>query len=416
MSEAEVVVVGGGLAGLCCARALAKAGVRSIVLEASDGVGGRVRTDAVDGFLLDRGFQILLTAYPECRRVLDYESLGLRPFYPGAWVRFEGGFHRVADPFRQPLQSLANVFGPIGTLGDKTSVLRLRADVRSASVEELFARPETTTLEALRRHGFSDGMIDRFFRPFLGGILLDLDLRASSRMFEFVFRMLSMGDNALPSRGIGSIARQIAEGLPPGTVRLRSSAVSVSPREVRLDRGEVFAARAVVVATDAPAAASLLPGVRVPESRPVTCLYFDAERPPVEDPILVLDGEGRGPVTNLAVPSRVAPDYAPPGRALVSATVVGNPGMDDADLEAGVREQLAGWFGDAVWKWRHLRTYRILHAQPEQAVGAPDPAARTVRRDDGIYLAGDWLETASLHGAMVSGRRAAEAVLSDLRG
>ncbi len=130
----------------------------------------------------------------------------------------------------------------------------------------------------------------------------------------------------------------------------------------------------------------------------------------------MLDGEGRGPVTNLAVPSRVAPDYAPPGRALVSATVVGNPGMDDADLEAGVREQLAGWFGDAVWKWRHLRTYRILHAQPEQAVGAPDPAARTVRRDDGIYLAGDWLETASLHGAMVSGRRAAEAVLSDLRG
>ena len=412
--QPDVIVIGAGLAGLACARALVAAGASVVVLEASDGVGGRVRTDSVDGFLLDRGFQILLTAYPECRRVLDYDALRLAPFYPGALVRFGDRFHRVADPFRQPLAALANVFGPVGTLGDKAIVLRLRADVRSASLEEIFSRTETTTLDALRARRFSDEMIERFFRPFLGGILLDLDLTTSSRMFEFVFQMLSMGDNALPARGMGSLASQMAERLPPGTIRLGSRVASIGPRSAHLEVGEEIGAKAVVVATDGPAAAYLAPGLEAPASRAATCLYFDADHPPVDDPILVLDGDGAGPVTNLAVPSSVVPDYSPPGRSLVSATVIGDPRVDDAALEASVRKQLEGWFGSTVRDWRHLRTYRILHAQPAQAPGALEPPERPVRRAGGLYVAGDWLDTASLNGALVSGRRAAEAVLADL--
>ena len=180
------MIVGAGLAGLQCARTLVSAGVRPLVLEASDDVGGRVRTDAFDGFLLDRGFQILLTAYPQCQRALDYDALALRPFRAGVRIRFDGHFHAVDDPFRRPLDALANGFGPIGSLADKLRVLGLRHDVLQGTVEELFARPERTTLETLRGRGFSDGIVERFFRPFLGGILLDLELNASSRMSEFV--------------------------------------------------------------------------------------------------------------------------------------------------------------------------------------------------------------------------------------
>lgn len=413
MPQPDVIVVGAGLAGLCCARSLARAGVAPLVLEASDGVGGRVRTDELQGFRLDRGFQILLTAYPECQAVLDYAALDLRPFYPGALVRAGGRFVRVADPFRAPLDALASLFGGVGTLADKARVLALRTDVRGPGLDALLARPETTTSAALQRRGFSAQMIDGFFRPFLGGILLDLELEASSRVFEFVFRVLSLGENVLPAAGMGAIPAQLAAALPEGSVRLRARAASVGGREVRLADGESLRAQAVVVATDGPAAAALL-NVPAPESRAATCLYFEAPEPPLDEPVLVLDGERRGPVTNLCVPSRVAPGYAPAGRQLVSATVIGDPAGGDEQLESAVRSQLEGWFGRSVQSWRHLRTYRIRHAQPGQRPGALDPPQRPVRRGPGLYAAGDWLDTASLHGAMLSGRRAAEAVLADL--
>lgn len=408
-----MLVVGAGLAGLACARTLAGAGLVPLVLEAGDGVGGRVRSDELDGFRLDRGFQILLTAYPECRATLDYAALDLRPFRPGALVRVGGRFARVADPFRAPLDALASLLGGVGTLLDKARVLALRADVRRASVEELLARPESTTQAALERRGFSPAMVAAFFRPLLGGILLDLELQASSRMLEFVFRMLSLGDNALPAAGMGAIPAQLAAGLSAGALRLGSRVRSVRGDGVELESGERLEARAVVVAADGPSAAVLL-GLPAPESRAVTCLYFDAPEPPLDEPLLVLNGEGRGPVTNLCVPSRVAPGYAPAGRHLVSATVIGDPALDDGQLESAVRRQMEEWFGISVRAWRHLRTYRIRHAQPGQRPGVLEPAQRPVRRGPGLYAAGDWLDTASIQGALQSGRRAAEAVIADL--
>jgi hypothetical protein len=154
--------------------------------------------------------------------------------------------------------------------------------------------------------------------------------------------------------------------------------------------------------------------VPAPGSRPVTCLYFAAEKAPLEEPILVLDGDAGGPVNNLCVPSRVAPTYAPAGAALVSASVVGGAASDAGDpaLEAAVRKQLEGWFGAGVRGWRHLRTCHIRHAQPEQRPGWLEPVEREVRLESGLFVCGDHRDTASLHGAMLSGRRAAEAVLA----
>jgi phytoene dehydrogenase-like protein len=413
MANPDVLIVGAGLAGLCCARQLHEQGIACQILEMSDDVGGRVRSDTVEGFQLDRGFQVLLTAYPEAKRLLDYNALHLQPFYPGAVVRFGGRFHRVADPWRRPLDGLRSIFSPIGTLLDKYRVARLRFRVRSGSLEALFQRPETSTLEALQRAGFSNAMIERFFRPFFGGVFLEANLNTSSRMLEFVFRMFSLGDIAIPAGGMGAISKQLAAALPEPSIRLQAEVAALEADSVILTSGERLQARAAVVATEGAAAARLIDTLPSPSSNRVTCLYFVAESPPVAEPVLMLNGEGNGLVNNLCVPSVVAPSYAPAGAALVAATVLGEPDLEDAVLEHAVRDQLTGWFGQAVQQWRHLRTYRIEHALPEQVPPTGTISDRSVRIRPGLYICGDHRDIASIQGAMLSGRRAAEAIIED---
>jgi phytoene dehydrogenase-like protein len=416
MSETDVIIVGAGLAGLSCARELHAQGISFQIVEASDGVGGRVRTDEVDGFLLDRGFQVLLTAYPETQRVLDYERLDLRPFYPGSLVWYKGELHKVADPWREPLDGVRGIVSPIGTLADKARVGLLRARVTKGSIEELFQQPEKTTLQALRDEGFSDSIIDRFFRPFLGGVFLNRELETSSRLFEFVFRMFSLGETAVPALGIQQIPLQLAAGLPDGAIRLNSEVTAVKPGAVNLTNGETLAADVVVVATEGPVAARLLDqAVEPPRSRSVTCLYFAADEPPITEPILVLNGTGQGLVNNLHVADRVARTYAPIGQHLISVTVLGNPELDDAELETAVRQELQEWFGSQTGAWRHLRTYRIHHAQPHQPPPTLQPPQRTVRLENGLYVCGDYRDNASINGAMISGWRTGTAIAEDSR-
>ncbi len=412
MARPSVIVVGAGLAGLTCARRLHQARVKVQVLEASDGVGGRVRTDAVDGFLLDRGFQVFLTAYPEPRRWLDCEALDFRPFFPGALVWRGGRPHKVADPFRRPLQAAAHAFNPVGSFTDKLHVLDLRQQSLAGSVEDVFHRGQKTSREYLRDVGFSEEMVEAFFRPFFGGIFLEKELSTSSRVLEFVFRMFATGATAVPARGMGAISEQLAAKLPFGVVKLNTPVEEVWGHRVRLASGAREEADAVVVATDAPAAEELLPGMPPREMNAVTCLYFAAPEPPVRGPYLVLNGEGRGPVNNLAVMSEVAPSYAPEGQALVSVSVL-EAAEDPEALEGRVREQLTEWFGGAVAKWRHLRTYAIAQALPAQPPESFEEPHRQVRLSPGLYVCGDYRENGSIEGAMVSGRRAAEALLRD---
>ena len=414
-ANADVRIIGGGLAGLCCALRLHQSGISFQVLEASDGVGGRVRTDKFEGFLLDRGFQVLLTAYPEARKVLDYDALGLRSFYPGALIRYKNHFYRFADPWRHPIDGFLGLFTPIGSFSDKLRVRKLRSRVLKGSLSDLYNHPETTTLQALRNIGFSENMIDRFFKPFIGGVFFDPTLGVSSRMFEFGFRMFSMGDTALPSKGMGAIPEQIAARLPAGTVRTEARVESVHEDGVTLKSGEKIKSRAVVVATEGPEAARLIGDPVKPGSRSVTCLYYEAAEPPVSEPLLILNGEGKGPINSLCSPSSVAPNYAPKGKSLVSVTIIGNPDQGDQQLESSVRAQLMEWFGPALKGWRYLRMYRIPHALPLQVPPVSYPTSRNHSIRPGLFVCGEYRNVASIQWAMVSGRQVAEAVIDWLR-
>ena len=412
-TSAGVLIIGAGLAGLCCARRLAEDGVTFQIVEASDGIGGRVRTDEVDGFLLDRGFQVLLTAYPEARRVLDYSRLGLKSFSPGTLAWFAGRMNKLVDPWRMPGMWREALRSEFGTWGDKLRMARLRRRLRRTSIEQIFKRPERSTRDVLKAEGFSQEMIHRFFRPFFGGIFLDGELKTTSRMFELVFKMLSEGETSVPARGMGAIPAQIAENFTASSIRLNARVESLHENEITLAGGESMRARAIVVATDGPAAAHLVGEVEH-ASRSVSCFYYAADESPIPYPLLTLNGDGAGPVNNFAVISQIAPSYAPPGKHLISVTVLGTQELTDAQLGGFIIAQMKNWFGSVARSWRFLKSYKIPHAQPQQYPGALDPAERSVRIRPGIYVCGDHRDNASIQGAMLSGRRAAEAVLADL--
>ena len=410
----DVVVVGAGVSGLVAAVELKRRGYSVVVLEASDAVGGRVRTDAVDGFLLDRGFQVLLTAYPEARRCLDYAALDLKEFEPGAIIRHNGRFHRVADPMRRMRKLLRSAFAPIGTPADKLLVAELRGELLGMEIDQILSEPEESTLANLREYGFSEKIIERFFRPFLGGIFLDPELNTSARMFHFVYRMFAQGMAAIPNGGMQAIPAQLASRLDEGSVRLHAPVQHVWEGGVRLESGEELGAGMVVVACDPVRAARLLPeaGIRT-AMRGLECFYFATPIAPIGDRYLVLNGEGNGPINNLCVPSVVAPGYAPPGRHLVSVTVL-HSALSQEHLLHDVRQQARDWFGDGANAWEYLRSYRIEDALPDQSLEHGGVSMSPVRVRPGLYVCGDHRGTASLNGAMLSGRRAAEAVCGEI--
>lgn len=410
-----VIVVGAGLSGLAAARHLTQHGVEVTVLEGSDGLGGRVRTDLVDGYRLDRGFQLYNPAYPEGARVLDHEALDLKAFVAGARIVVDHAGRRrvlrVADPIRQPSWAVPSLLARVGSPWSLARFGAYAASRAVRSVPSLLRDPDVTTEEALRRAGADEALLETVLRPFLSGVFLESELSTSRRFLDVVLKSFVRGTPAVPALGMQRIPEQLGAGLD---VRLGHRVAAVSPRSVQVVDGDAHTADAVIVATDPTAAADLLPGLRAPAAHAVTTWYYRPDCAPGDladgEAVLVLDGARRGPLVNTVVLTHAAPDYAPAGNALVAASALGareNPAQD-----AAVREHLGWLYGLPTAGWELIGGYSIPYALP--AMEVPFELQRPVRLEQGLYVAGDHRDTSSIQGALVSGRRAARAVLKDL--
>ena len=400
------LIIGAGLAGLSCAVRLHENGFPVQVLEKSDGVGGRVRTDQKNGFLLDRGFQVYLDAYPEAGEFLDLEALDLQPFEPGALVWRKGKLREVMDVFRHPSALFSSALQPIGSPIDKLLVAKLRFRLLRKPMEEIWATPEQTTADYLRDFGFSESMIDLFFRGFYGGIFLEDLLVTSSRMFEFTFKMFAEGRATLPARGMQRIPEQLAARLPKGAVETGREITSLESRQVS-GNGFYHSGRGVILATDGSSTSALLDRDGSVRWNSTACLYFSTDSPPLARPIIALKGDREGLVNNVSVPTAVSSQYG--DKPLVSVSVLGDQ-RETPDLEEAVRAELRSWFGPSVDHWTHEETYHVRKALPTKTSGHLKPVEKT---PEGIYVCGDANTSGSIEGAILSGLRTADHILEE---
>ena len=369
-------------------------------------MGGRVRTDEVDGYRLDRGFQVLLTAYPEAQRFLDYKKLDLQRCYPGSQVWYENRFYRVADPFRHPMDGFRSIFTPIGSFTDKLRVGMMRMGLLSSR-----SMPDNcSTINALGKMGFGHSMIDRFWKPFMRGVFLENELSTTIRKFEETFRFFSKGDTVLPKNGIGEIPRQLAGQIPNDHILLETEISKVGPNSVESSDGTKWEGMAVVLATEDFHANQLLGlGKEQAEWNSVDCLYFSlsVDDLPSDEPILYLDGTGNGPINNLTFVSTLC-DCAPVGQALASVSVIGKKELDMEEIAKQAKNQLTEWFGKKAEGWKYLKGYRIHQAVPScRTPPSPKPALTEV------YRCGDYFGLPSIDSAMKSGRLTAEHIIRE---
>ena len=394
-------MIGAGLAGLRAALRLQQAGRDVLVLEAAGAVGGRVRTDRVDGVRLDRGFQLFNPAYPAAS-VFDHDALALKPFRAGVIVALNDSRYLLGDPRRWPAAAIPSTRAPIGSVLEKIRFAQWALTAGVGPVSRLIAADDRSLAAELAAHGLDGRIAQTVIRPFLSGVLAEGELESSARFARLLVRAFVRGTPALPAAGMQALPEQLATRLAPGTLRLNCAVDSVRSGRVRTADGELTA-DAIVVATD-PVTAASLTGLARPVMRGLTTYYHRAASSPSPHAALHLDGQARGPIVNCAVVSDAAPIYSDRG-ALIASTILG---ADDS-IEAVVRAQAGVIFGVDAHEWEHVATYAIPHALP--AMMAPLDLRQPVALGDGLFVAGDHRDTASIQGALVSGSRAAAAVL-----
>ncbi|RSM68760.1 amine oxidase [Actinoplanes sp. ATCC 53533] len=407
----DVVIVGGGLAGLAAARRLDRAGVNWLLVEATDRIGGRVATDVVDGWRLDRGFQVLNTAYPRVPALVDIDALDMRYFTPGVLVRRGSRLHRLENPLRDPRSTTKTLTSGVGSLADRLRFAALATRYATYPPARLLDAPEVTTQEALRRAGLSHQMIEEVLRPFLSGVFADRALDTSSHVLAMVLRSFARGRIGVPAGGMATLPAAVAGPLPYPQLLVGARTLSVGPGLVVTDGGEIHC-RALIVATDPATAATLLPRLPAPDMRGLTTYYFGADQAPLDEPTLLLDGDRREIVANTVVMSNAAPEYAPAGKSLIAASSVGVSAPSGAS-EAVIRVELARMYGVPTDDWELLNVISLPHALP--AANVPQARLRKpVALGEGLFVAGDHRDSPSIQGALASGWRTAGAVLASL--
>ena len=411
MIKHDVIIVGAGLSGLSAAVHLHRQGRKVLILEASDRAGGRVKTDSVDGFILDRGFQVLLTAYPEAKKLLNYKDLQLCKMLPGATVLYDGGTFEIADPFRRPKALFSTLFAPVGTILDKINTLWLKNKLQKMSIDTIFTQPEQTTLQQLSDYGFSQKMIQRFYKPFLSGIYLENQLTTSNRMFDFVMKMFSDGDVAIPALGMEEIPKQLVSQLPESSIQYYKKVTKIVENTLILEDGTTFEANQIVIATNAnELTKQFLPNQKT-TAQQVTNVYFEALVAPTKKAIVVLNASSTKKwVNNLTVLSNVSKMYAPPEKVLVSISYNGLAPIEDFELAENMKKELEQWYGKQVQDWKMIKTYRINYALPIQDSVKNELSISEIKISDTLFICGDYLLNGSVNAAFKTGRLVAEAM------
>ncbi len=407
----DVIIIGAGLSGLSAAIYLHRQGRKVLILEASDRAGGRVKTDLYEGFLLDRGFQVLLTAYPEAIELLNYKDLQLKKMLPGATVLYDGGTFEIADPFRRPKALFNTLFAPVGTLRDKINTLWLKNKLQKMTIDAIFAQPEQSTFQQLLDYGFSQKMIKRFYTPFLSGIYLENHLTTSNRMFDFVMKMFSDGDVAIPAFGMEEIPKQLVSLLPKSSILYHKKVSVIEGNTLTLEDGTIFEANQILIATNAnELTKQFLPNIKTTAQK-VTNVYFEAKKAPSKKAIVILNASSNKKwVNNLTVISNVSKAYAPIGKVLISVSYNGLAAVEDFELAENIKKELEQWYGNQVQDWKMIKTYRIDYALPIQDSVKNDIPISEIKISDTLFICGDHLLNGSINAAFKTGRLAAEAM------
>ena len=407
VKDCKVIVIGAGVSGLVAAKTLEEKGFCPIILEASDSIGGRVKTDLIDGFRLDHGFQVLLTAYPEARKHLNYQKLQLQEFLPGAVIYKDQKRIKIGDPLRERSFLWSTLFSSIGNLSDKLKILKLNKYLKKKSIDDIFTTKERTTLEYLKEFGFSDGMIDYFFTPFFTGIFLESGLNTSSRMFEFVYKMFGEGNAAIPREGIGAIPEQIFKGLNSTTLHLNTKVKTVRDGEIELINGEVLKNDYTIITANASSLVSNLRGESL-NWKSCQTLYFKTPARKIKEPLIGLIPSNKTLINNIFYHTSLD-NKMPLKEELLSVTLVNSASsLTDELLIKQVQMELSRYC--SIDQTTFLKMYQIPQALPNLSNLQNEIPPSETRLTSNIFLAGDVQLNGSLNAAMLSGELAAEAI------
>jgi protoporphyrinogen oxidase len=410
-TQYDAIIIGGGLAGLTAALHLEEFNLKPLIIDASDRVGGRIKTDEVEGFLLDHGFQVLLEKYALAQKYLDYKALDLKSFSPGAVCFADTESFTVKDVRRNKLSAFNMLFSPVGTLADKLKLGKLIKTLEAQTVAEIFTKPEMSTAEYLKKAGFSKKIIARFFLPFFSGIFLENKLETSSRMFEFVMKTFSAGDISIPAKGMEEIPKQLKSKLRHTQFRFHTAVKSVKAGKISLSNGEEMEHANIIVT---------VPNLVKQDKHKVewhatATYYFKAPKSILHSNILALNYKKGKLVNNFTVMSDTSKHYAPKGMHLISVSLNDIPTESEEEISRQIKNELALSFGPPVQQWEFLKSYHIPHALPKVSNLQDEVPFAETAITNGVYLAGDYLLNPSINAAMQSGESAAKALILNFK-
>lgn len=413
MEPTDVIVIGAGFSGLSAAYYLQRKGLSVKVLEVSSQVGGRARSDKMDGYTLDRGLHFYHHSTTELAKIININDLGLKNTYPGYLLRYQGTFNLFTNPLYQTVDTISTALAKNATFTDKIRLFGLYAKLKTSAYGKLVKESESSTFEYLSKNGFSKKLIDSFFRPMIAANIFDYNLQSSSRFSKVYLKSLFQDHVALPKEGIGKIASTIAGKLEEDTICFKTKVKRITENGVELTNGNFIESKFVVIATNAIDANTIIgEKAMTAESSHVSTLYFSTDNAPLSKPVVILNGNnGTTLVNHVFVPSLLHESYAPKGKHLVAVNVVKEHDLDDDELVVKCLTELTEWFGLKVMDWQHIKTYHIKYAMPFKPI--LDEVKFTKKISNNTYACGDSLSVGSMESALRSGRETADIICEE---